>query len=168
ELGRYFPKAIAEKYPDALAQHRLRREIIVTQLTNSMINRGGPSLVVRIADQTGASAALIAAAFTAGREGYQMVGLNTAIDGLDNRIARKLQLDLYAAVQDLLLDRLVWFLRNVDLAQGLAGVVEHYRSGIMAVEAALDRALAGEVASARAAREAELKAAGVPDVLARK
>ncbi len=168
ELGRYFPKAIADKFPDAIAQHRLRREIIVTQLTNSMINRGGPSLVVRIADQTGASAALIAAAFAAVRESYEMVALNTAIDSLDNRIAGKLQLDLYAAVQDLLLDRLVWFLRNVDLAQGLASIIEHYRSGIAAVEAALDNALAGEVASARAARQAELKAAGVPDALARR
>ena len=168
ELGRYFPKAIAEKYPDALAQHRLRREIIVTQLTNSMINRGGPSLVVRIADQTGAAPALIASAFAAVRESYDMVALNTAIDGLDNHIPGKLQLDLYAAVQDLLLDRIVWFLRNVDLAQGLAGIIERYRSGIVAVEAALDRALAGEVASARTAREAELKVAGVPESLARR
>ena len=56
ELGRYFPKAIARELPDALEKHRLRREIIATQLANSMINRGGPSLVVRIADQTGASA----------------------------------------------------------------------------------------------------------------
>src|SRR5262249_1732872 len=111
ELGRYFPKVIAERYPDALAQHRLRREIIVTQLTNSMINRGGPSLVVRIADQTGASAASIAAAFAAVRDSYQMIALNTAIDALDNKVPGKLQLDLYAAVQDLLLDRLVWFLR---------------------------------------------------------
>ena len=46
-----------ERFPDALAQHRLRREIIATQLANSMINRGGPSLVVRIADQTGAAPA---------------------------------------------------------------------------------------------------------------
>jgi len=168
ELGRYFPKAIADRFPEALAQHRLRREIIVTQLTNSMINRGGPSLVVRIADQTGALPALIAAAFAAVRESYDMVALNTAIDGLDNHVAGKLQLDLYAAVQDLLLDRIVWFLRNVDLAQGLAAIIEHYRAGIMAVDAALDRALTGEVATARTAREAELKAAGVPDALARK
>jgi glutamate dehydrogenase len=168
ELGRYFPKAIAEKYPDALAQHRLRREIIVTQLTNSMINRGGPSLLVRIADQTGAAPSLIAAAFAAVRESYDMVALNTAIDSLDNRIPGKLQLDLYAAVQDLLLDRIVWFLRNVDLAQGLAAIIERYHSGIVAVEAALDRALAGEVASARTARESELKAAGVPAPLARR
>ena len=49
-----FPSAVAQRFPDALEQHRLRREIIATQLTNSMINRGGPALVVRIADQTGA------------------------------------------------------------------------------------------------------------------
>ena len=30
-------------------------------------------------------------------------------------------------MQDLLRDRLVWFLRNVDLTQGLAAIVEHYR-----------------------------------------
>src|SRR5262249_54240496 len=70
ELGRYFPRAIAEKYPDALEHHRLRREIIATQLANSMINRGGPSLIVRIADQTGASPAAIASAFAATRDSY--------------------------------------------------------------------------------------------------
>ena len=72
ELGRYFPKAVTEQFPDALEQHRLRREIIATQLANSMINRGGPSLLVRIADQTGAAAASIAAAFAAVRDSYDM------------------------------------------------------------------------------------------------
>jgi glutamate dehydrogenase len=168
ELGRYFPKAMAEKFPDALDHHRLRREIIATQLANSMINRGGPSLVVRIADQTGASAARIAAAFAAVRDSYGMPALNAEIDALDNKISGKLQLELYAAVQDLLLDRLVWFLRNVDLSKGLAGIVEHYRAGVAAVEAALGGALAEEAATARAVREVELKTAGVPEELARR
>ena len=84
-----------------------------------MINRGGPSLLVRIADQTGASAASVAAAFAAVRDSYGMTALNGEIDALDNKISGKLQLELYQAVQDLLLDRLVWFLRNVDLTQGL-------------------------------------------------
>ena len=166
ELGRYFPKAIAERFPDALDHHRLRREIIATQLANSMINRGGPSLIVRIADQTGAAPAAIAAAFAAVRDSYGMTALNTAIDGLDNRIPGKVQLDLYAAVQDLLLDRIVWFLRNVDLTKGLADVVTHYRDGIAAVAAALDGALSEDAASARAARRQELTQAGVPDELA--
>src|SRR5262249_23365676 len=166
ELARYFPNAIVEKFPDALEHHRLRREIIATQLSNSMINRGGPSLVVRIADQTGASAARIASAFAAVRDSYGMTALNTAIDGLDNRIPGKLQLELHAAVQDLLLDRLVWFLRNVDLSRGLAGIVEYYRNGIAEVEAALGSALPSEAATARTQRQLELKAAGIPEELA--
>ena len=142
--GAIFPKEIAAQFPDALEHHRLRREIIATQLANSMINRGGPSLIVRIADQTGAAPAAIASAFAAVRDSYGMTALNTAIDELDNRIPGKLQLDLYAAVQDLLLDRIIWFLRNVELAKGLADVVAHYRDGIAAVAAALDDALSPE------------------------
>ena len=168
ELVRYFPKEIAARFPDALEHHRLRREIIATHLGNSMINRGGPSLIVRIADQTGASPAAIAAAFAAVRDSYEMTALNTAIDGLDNKVSGKLQLDLYAAVQNLLLDRIVWFLRNVDLTKGLADIVAHYRDGIAAVTAALDSVLSPDIGNARAACRQELVAAGVPDELARR
>src|SRR5271170_3802851 len=156
ELGRYFPKEIAAQFPDALEHHRLRREIIATQLANSMINRGGPSLIVRIADQTGAAPAAVASAFAAVRDSYEMTALNAAIDALDNRIDGKLQLDLYAAVQDLLLDRIIWFLRNVDLSKGIADLVAHYRDGIAGVAAALDHALSDEGLSARALRRQEL------------
>jgi glutamate dehydrogenase len=166
EMIRYFPKAIAERFPDALEQHRLRREIIATQLGNSMINRGGPSLIVRIADQTGAAPAAIAIAFAAVRDSYAMTALNTAIDELDNRLPGKVQLELYASVQDLLLDRIIWFLRNADLSRGLADVVSHYRDGIAAVAACLDGALSEDELRARAARRKELAAAGAPDALA--
>jgi glutamate dehydrogenase len=166
ELGRYFPPEIGERFPHALEHHRLRREIIATQLANSMINRGGPSLTVRIADQTGASAAAIAAAFAAVRDSYGMTRLNTEIEALDNKVASEVQLGLFLAVQDLLLDRLVWFLRNVDLTQGLAGVIDHYRDGIHAVETALDDALSEEANAVRAARRDELIGGGVPAALA--
>jgi glutamate dehydrogenase len=166
ELGRYFPRAIAERYPDALEHHRLRREIIATHLANSMINRGGPSLIVRIADETGAAPSAIAHAFAAARDSYDMTSLNGAIDSLDNRISGTLQLALYAEIEDLLLDRLVWFLRNVDRAQGLAEVVSHYRQGIAAVSAALDEALSPDFAAARDARRQELIGASVPKEIA--
>jgi glutamate dehydrogenase len=166
EMGRYFPKEIAAQFPDALEHHRLRREIIATQLGNSMINRGGPSLIVRIADQTGAAPPQIASAFAAVRDSYGMTALNGAVDDLDNRVSGKLQLDLYAAVEDLLLDRVIWFLRNVDLTKGLAEVVSHYRDGIAIVAAALDAALPDASLQARAARREELIQAGVPEELA--
>ena len=166
ELARYFPTTLAERFPAALESHRLRRDIISTQLANSMINRGGPSLVLRMTDETGAGVDAVAAAFAAVRDSYQMTALNDEINALDGKVPGKLQLDLYAAVQDLLLDRLVWFLRNVDLSEGLAGIVAHYRDGIVAVESALAQALPEGGAPARAAKTAALQQAGVPAPLA--
>ena len=168
ELARYFPKTMSTRFADALEKHRLRREIIATQLANSMINRGGPTLVARIADQTGASAAGIAAAFAAARDSYEMPALNEEINTLDGKIAGDTQLGLYAQVQDLLLDRVFWFLRNIELGRGLAGVVEHYRKGIAGVTRVLDSALPKEAAAAHAARAAELADNGVPESLARR
>ena len=166
ELGRYFPLSIGQLYPDALEHHRLRREIIATQLANSMINRGGPTFVVRISDQTGASADRIAAAFAAVRNSYDLITLNGDIEALDNKIASEVQLSLFTTLQDLILDRVVWFLRNVDFAQGLASVVEHYRDGIIAVAGVLGAVLSANALAARSARAEELQRAGVPKSLA--
>jgi glutamate dehydrogenase len=168
ELDRYFPGPLVQRFPDAVRGHRLRREIIATQLANSMINRGGPSLLARIADQTGASAASIATAFAAVRDSYDMPAINGEIDALDGKVAGRIQLDLYAAVQDVLLDRLVWFLRNVDLSRGLSLLVERYRAGIAAMANTLDSTLCGEAAAERAERFMELKATGLSDETARR
>ena len=167
ETFRYFPKLIAKKFPDAMEHHRLRREIISTQLTNSMINRGGPSLVVRVADQTGASPDRIASAFAITRNSFGLIDLNTEIDKLDNKVPGKTQLELYAAVQDLLIDRLTWFLRNVDVSAGLADIIARYQAGIDEIGKALDKLLPEDVAQTRAARTDELTKAGVPDKLAK-
>ena len=168
ELDRYFPKEMSERYPDALHAHRLRREIIATQLANSMINRGGADADRAHRRPDRRRAAAIAAAFAAVRNSYDLIELNSEIDALDNKVAGKAQLELYAAVQDLLLDRLVWFLRNVDLTQGLETIVAHYRDGIAQVAAALDTALSKSAQTARDARVAELAKAGVPEALARR
>jgi glutamate dehydrogenase len=76
-------------------------------------------------------------------------------------------LSLYADVENLLLDRLVWFLRHADFKLGLDKIVTHYRDGIAKVREALADALSKDVAAARDKREAELTEAGVDAALAR-
>ena len=83
ELERYFPAAMRERFPDAIAGHRLRREIIATQLANAIVNRGGPTIVARLVDQTGADAPTIAAAYAATRDSFGLGGPQRAIDALD-------------------------------------------------------------------------------------
>ncbi|HLL26398.1 MAG TPA: NAD-glutamate dehydrogenase [Xanthobacteraceae bacterium] len=168
ELIRYFPRPLSERFPEAVNGHRLRREIIATMLSNSIINRGGPSFVARIADETGANAAEIAAAFAAVRDSYRMTELNGEIDALDAKISGKLQLSLYAAVQDLLLDRIIWFLRNAPLKQGLAGIVSHYRAGIEETETKIEAIMPADARADFESRAAKLVEGNVPEALARR
>ncbi|KMO19052.1 NAD-glutamate dehydrogenase [Methylobacterium platani] len=167
ELERAFPPVLVARYPDAVRGHRLRREIIATSLANAIVNRGGPTIVSRLADETGAEAPSIAAAFAVTRDAFGLVDLNKAVDGLDGAIAGDQQLALYAELQDLLRQRMVWFIRNGEAAPGgIEAAVARYRDGIAAVSAALPGALPPAAAEALARRIRTLVDHGVPGALA--
>lgn len=169
ELERYFPAAMRERFPDAIAGHRLRREIIATQLANAIINRGGPTMVVRLVDQTGADAPTIAAAYAATRDSFGLTEMNGAIDALDGVVPGKVQLRLYGALQDLLMNRIVWFIRNVDFAtHSLDTIIGTYQAGIAEVERSLPKTLSAEALAAWDARTRALTEQGVPEELSRR
>jgi glutamate dehydrogenase len=168
ELDRYFPVALRERFPDAVAGHRLRREIIATQLANAIVNRGGPAIISRLVDDTGADAATIAAAYAATRDVFGLVELYHGIDALDGAIGGERQLDLYASVQDLLFSRIVWFIRNVDFkTRSLDDVVGQYRDGTAAVAATLDATLPEGSREALGAKREAMERLGVAAELAR-
>ena len=162
ELSRYFPPELLERFPDAIEYHRLRREIIATNLVNAIINRGGPACIVRLGDETGADPAKIVMAYVAVDETYGLSRLDDAIDALDSRIDGQLQLALYATVQDLLLSRMVWFVRNVDFSAGLETIVARFKPGLRGIAAELDRALPEDSQTIRGRRRQDLIDAGVP------
>jgi glutamate dehydrogenase len=169
ELERYFPAEMRERFPDAIASHRLRREIIATQLANAIINRGGPTMVARLVDQTGTDAPTIAAAYAATRDSFGLGDLNAAIDALDGVVPGQLQLRLYGGLQDLLMSRIVWFIRNVDFAnQSLDDIIGTYAHGIGEVEKHLREALSPEALATWETRAATLMENGTPEDLARR
>ncbi|WP_092116744.1 NAD-glutamate dehydrogenase [Bradyrhizobium erythrophlei] len=166
ELSQYFPREVQDKYPRAVESHRLRREIIATSLANAVINRGGPACVVRLIDETDADIPTIVMAYVAVDECYGLKWLSDAIDALDTCIDGRVQLSLYASVQDLLLSRMVWYVRNVDFRDGLEAVVARFGPAIRQIVAGLDTALPPDLQAARAKRRQDLTDAGVPAGLA--
>ncbi|MBV9050959.1 MAG: NAD-glutamate dehydrogenase, partial [Hyphomicrobiales bacterium] len=168
ELTRYFPNAMRERFAADIDGHRLRREIIATQLSNAVINRAGPTVAARLAGETGLDPALMTRAYAAVRDSFGLLELNTAIDALDGKLRGDAQLALYRNVQDVVLSQLAWFMRNARLTAGsLTETVASFRAGIGAVSASLDRNLGPAAASARVARRTELMQMGAPEPLAR-
>ncbi|MCF3936555.1 NAD-glutamate dehydrogenase [Acuticoccus sp. M5D2P5] len=163
EIIRYFPPEMTETYKDEIQRHRLRREIISTMLANSMINRGGPTFVVRIGDQTGAMVSEIARAFAAARDSYRLEEINALADALDNVVPGDIQLALYANARALLLDATVWFVRNETFADGLAAVVDRFQAAIGVLRDNFNEILPEPDAAALQGEVETFMAAGVPE-----
>jgi glutamate dehydrogenase len=162
ELLRYFPSKMREPFADEIAHHRLRRDIIATMLANSMINRGGPSFVSRLSEETGATPAAIAAAFAVARDSFAFTQWNETVDHLDNRIPAELQLQLYLELQKRLTWATLWYIRHENVSSGLESLVTHYRDGLASLGAMLPGVLGTDALAALAARQANLEGAGVP------
>jgi glutamate dehydrogenase len=168
ELFRYFPGRMRDSFHDDIAAHRLRREIIATQLSNSLVNRAGPTVLVRLRDRTGATSAAATRAYTAVRDSFSLQELNAGIDALDCKIGGEAQLALYTSVQDVLVDRLGWFVRNIDLTRGIGAVVDHYRGCLGAIAETMPAILPDDVARRLREEESRLKGIGVPAELAQR
>lgn len=166
ELYRYFPETLHTSYPDAVAQHRLKREVIATVLANAMINRGGPAFVSEMMGSTSANPGEVALAYAATRDVYGLTELNTMIDGLDGVVPGAVQLALYAEVMELLRQETLWFLRNANVTEGLEALVARHKAGVAVLKTMLASTLPPTLGEAVAARVADLVARGVPEAVA--
>ncbi len=126
DLLRYFPQPMVEGYRDEIERHRLRREIIATYITNSTINRVGPSFVFRMMETTGRSAQEVARAYTITRDAFELRKVWTGIEALDNKVGAELQVRMLQEVRQLTEQATLWFLQRYDGHLDVSAVVGTY------------------------------------------
>ncbi len=167
ELDRYFPDRLSKPYARLLGVHRLRREIIVTATTNSIVNRMGPTFVSRTQQDTGADAATVARAYSIAREVFDVRDLWAAIERLDNKVASATQYAMTLETVTLLRQVTYWLIQRHRGALGIDSQVGRLRPGIRELAGALPQALAGLEREGFDQHFAHLSGAGVPAALAR-
>jgi glutamate dehydrogenase len=167
ELDRYFPAVLTRRYAALLEGHPLRREIIVTATTNSIVNRMGPTFVSRTRQDTGADAATVARAYTIAREAFDVRELWQAIERLDNRLPSRVQYSMTLDTVMLMRQVTYWLIQRHRGALGIEQQVGRMRPGIRELTGTLPGWLSGLEREAFDRRAAELGAAGVPAALAR-
>ena len=168
EVQRYFPAPTRKRYPREIPRHRLKREIVATATTNSLVNRMGPVFVSRAQEDTAADPAVIARAYTIAREVFAMRALWAEIEALDNRVPAKAQYGMFFRASRLLRHASYWLLRNRDEKLTIESAVRELRAGVQALDACIDSAMAGTAREHHDATLAELAADGVPEKLARR
>ncbi|HEX4153296.1 MAG TPA: NAD-glutamate dehydrogenase [Steroidobacteraceae bacterium] len=166
ELIRYFPGPVQRRFGARLKRHRLRREIIATAITNSLINRMGPVFPVRAQDDTGASSAAIARAYTIAREVFAAREIWAQIEELDNKIPASVQYTAMYRTTRLLRHASYWVIENLREHLDIERAVRRYAEPVQELSSELGSAHSVTTAARLAADRSKLIEQHVPERLA--
>jgi glutamate dehydrogenase len=163
-LVEYFPaEAVALAGPDVLATHRLRREIIATQLGNDLVDLMGSTFLYRVARDTGAGQEEIARAWVVAARLCGARELRGRLEALEGELSTEV---VYRWLLGLarVLDRTTrWVLANVAASTPIGAVVEKHAAGLAELRNSFAAIVAGgerDVFEARVAEMQELTGKG--------
>ncbi|MEA2386918.1 MAG: glutamate dehydrogenase, partial [Thermoleophilaceae bacterium] len=165
ELQGYFPSPLPERFGERMGGHRLRREIVATQVVNNLIHGGGTTFPFRLHEESGAPASDIVRAYTVAREVFGMRPQWAEIEALDNAVPAELQVEMLLEGRRLVERGSRWLLRNRRSPMNISATVEHFAPGAEVLYESVARLL-GADGGPVTQRAAELEAAGVPAALA--
>jgi glutamate dehydrogenase len=168
DVQRYFPKPMRKRFQRQIPRHRLRREIVTTQTTNSLVNRMGPVFVARAQEETGADPAVIARAYSIAREIFAMRTLWFDIEALDNKVPAAVQYGMFYKASRLLRHTSYWLLRERSRELHIENSVRELKPGVETLTEHIEAVLTGAGSEQHAAILADLCGKGVPERLARR
>jgi glutamate dehydrogenase len=168
ELVRYFPEPLHEKYAAHMQRHRLKREIIATAVTNSIVNRMGATFVLRSQEDTGETAAAVVKAYNAARQILHARELWAGIESLDGKVSEASQIDALMRVWSLLRHVSRWLLNRPGTVLGITDLVQRYQPGMDTLRAALPARLTETGRASWGVDLEKWQGMGFPDELAHK
>jgi len=161
-----FPTVLCKKYSQFIFKHRLRDEILATQLSNHLVSHMGIVFVHRMKDETGADVASIMRAFLVASHIFNIAPLYADIEGLDYAVDMALQCQMSDEITRLVRRATRWLLRNWREPMHITTMIAHFEPQIKLLIKRLPRLLLGSDKEDVDMRRDQLIAAKVPEEMA--
>ncbi len=162
----YFPVGL-RPYEAQMRRHRLRREIIATQLGNDMIALMGPTFPERLRAAAGCDTTALVTAFAAARQVLRFQEAWSRVEGLDGAAPAAGQTALFRELIYALRGQTYWLARRAGreadgVAPAIGNLVEAYRPGVDALKPLVPAVLSAFEQKAAVRRAAAWIKAGAP------
>lgn len=167
DLLRYFPKAMQTEFAADIRAHRLRREIVATMVTNSIVNRTGFSFAQSMIATTGLPASDIAQAYIATRDAFGLRALWTEIEA-QQTIPPAVQSELFVKLNRFIEHSCRWFLAHYKQDRTLSELVATYAPGIKEINDNAEQLMSESLRGMFNATIEGMVAQSVPEHLARR
>jgi glutamate dehydrogenase len=167
DLLQYFPEVLRSRYADRIREHPLRREIIATRVTNSVVDRAGTTFIFRLTEETGMGAAEVARALIAAREIFGLPSLWAQITELDATIGLATQIRLLLEARRLAERATRWLLRNRSQPMDVAATIAFFQPGVQELTTLIPQLVTDDRRQALTQTVDAYLGDGVPEDLAR-
>jgi len=161
-----FPTVLSKTYEEAIFNHRLRNEILATQLSNHLISYMGITFVYQMVDETGASIDAIVRAFVVAFDIFHIADMGADIEALDYRVDLSVQYQMFDEVIRLVRRATRWLLRNSREQISIPTMTAHFEPHIKGLYKRLPKLLLGSDKEDVDLRREKLIAAQVPEEIA--
>ncbi len=161
EIETAFPEKLRKKYPSEIYHHRLRREIVGTQVANDLINNLGITAGHRLLETTGAALDDVARAYIVSRDIFQFEKFQGYIKSLDNKVPASFQYKLMGSMVRRVRRGTRWFLRNRRSGLNPAKEVAIFKEGVFGVQQLTSRVVMGTAKDEWEKRQKYLLSEGV-------
>lgn len=162
-LFEVFPPVLKQRYSTQIAEHKLRKEIIATELANDFINGLGITSLHRLSETTGATPEDIVKAYVAAKGIFRLDDFVQCISDLDYKIPASEQYELIAAMARRVRRGTRWFLKNRRSGLDVAREVKNFQSKLQAVQHAVGSLLVDDEKALRQIRAEELQDFGIDE-----
>ncbi|MEX2583473.1 MAG: NAD-glutamate dehydrogenase [Gemmatimonadota bacterium] len=166
-LVTYFPSAaVSAAGLDRLREHRLRREIIATQLVNDLVDLMGASFLQRVARETGQPIEAVVSAWYVASRISGAAEIRQDIAALEGSYPAEVVYRWLFGLARVLERTTRWTLANVEQSATIGAVTDDLRGGLSRLRAEFGRVVAGEDRALFEERLEELRGLGVERGLA--
>ena len=163
ELLAAFPSQMRERYAPAIAGHRLRNEIVATEVANRLVNRLGVLHPFELAEEEGASLGDIAAMFVAAERLFALPELWAEIEGAI--MPERARIALFDELAQAARGQMADLLRAFPGGTRPAEVLDRLASGIVDLDNQVSQLLQAEARAGSARIADRLVAEGAPPEL---
>jgi glutamate dehydrogenase len=162
----YFPRAAVEAAGDVrLREHRLRREIVTTELVNDLVNLMGSSFLHRAARDSGRGIAEVVRAWLVASRIAGAAEIRADFAAAEGRFPVETIYRWLLGLARVLEQTTYWLLANVPADAETAGLIGEARGGLAALRGGFARFVAGEDRNVFLQRLGELQDLGVEKTL---
>ena len=129
-LVNYFPKPLRESFKKQMETHPLKREIIVTRISNIIISEMTFSFIFRMQHETGAAVSDIVRCYIIAREVMDMDTTWQQIEKLDAVIPENEQMNIMIVYMRLLRRFVRWFLSSQNMNLDIETLINKYKNDV--------------------------------------